>query len=413
MQEPSVQPGASGAGQEVSGRRVVLLMALGHLINDLYANALTPILPILIERFGLSMAQAGLLTTLRMLSGQVSQPFYGFLGDRLGRRWLLGLGPLLTVSLMGLAGWSPTYTALILCVVLAGVGSASFHPQGAAVAGQASGRRHGLGMGIFLSGGILGVALTPWLVVPLVSRWGLRATLLAAVPGLLIGALLWTQEGRLPHVRAVGHRAWKLDLGGNAGPLALLLAIAACRTVMESSMITFLPVLMRERGFSLMGAGAILSAFLLCIGLASVLGGYLGDRWDPRRVIGVTLVLGIPFLQGSLRAEGPLMVVLWIASGVLFLCSSSLNVALAQRLAPGHAGTASSLMSGVGLGLGGVGATLAGRLADAIGLVPAFQWLSWLPLVPAALTLFLPAMPRTFAKAAEAPLQKRGGVKEG
>ncbi|MGC8839233.1 MAG: MFS transporter [Anaerolineae bacterium] len=403
MQEPSVRSGAPGAEQPVSGRQVVLLMTLGHLINDLYANALTPILPVLIERFGLSMTQAGLLTTLRMLSGQVSQPFYGFLGDRLGRRWLLGLGPLLTVALMGLAGWAPTYGILILCVVLAGVGSASFHPQGAAVAGQASGRRHGLGMGVFLSGGIVGVAIAPWLVVPLVSRWGLRATLLAAVPGLLIGAFLWAREGRLPQVRAVRHSTWTLSVGGSAKPLTLLLAIAACRTVMESSMITFLPVLMRQRGFSLMGAGAILSAFLLCIGVASVLGGYLGDRLDPRRVIGVSLVLGIPFLQGSLRAEGALMVVLWIVSGVLFLCSASLNVALAQRLAPAHAGTASSLMSGVGLGLGGVGATLVGRLADAIGLVPAFQWLSWLPLVPAALTLLLPAMPRTFSQAAGAP----------
>lgn len=401
MREPSVRPGAPGGDQVASGRQVVLLMALGHLINDLYANALTPVLPVLIERFGLSMTQAGLLTTLRMLSGQVSQPLYGLLGDRLGRRWLLGLGPLLTVSLMGLAGWSPTYTALVLCVVLAGVGSASFHPQGAAVAGQASGRSHGLGMGIFLSGGILGVAIAPWLVVPLVSRWGLRATLLAALPGLLVGTFLWTREGRLPQVHAVGHRPWKMDLGGNAGPLALLLAIAACRTVMESSMITFLPVLMQQRGFSLMGAGAILSAFLLCIGAASVLGGYLGDRWDPRRVIGASLVLGIPFLQGALRAEGALMVALWIASGVLFLCSSSLNVALAQRLAPDHAGTASSLMSGLGLGLGGVGATLVGRLADAIGLVPAFQWLSWLPLAPAVLALFLPAMPRSLARVAD------------
>ncbi|MGQ9457007.1 MAG: MFS transporter [Anaerolineae bacterium] len=411
MAQPSVRPGASGTAQAVSGRRVVFLMTLGHLINDLYANALTPILPVVIEQFGLSMTQAGLLTTLRMLSGQVSQPLYGFLGDRLGRRWLLGLGPLLTVALMGLTGWAPTYAALLLCVVLAGVGSASFHPQGAAVAGQASGRRHGLGMGIFLSGGIVGVAITPWLVVPLVSRWGLRATLLAAVPGLLIGAFLWTWEGRLPHVRAVRRRTRKVDLGHSAKPLALLLAIAACRTVMESSMITFLPVLMRQRGFSLMGAGAILSAFLLCIGGASVLGGYLGDRWDPRRVIGVTLVLGIPFLQMALRTEGILMVVFWIVSGVLFLCSSSLNVTLAQRLAPDHAGTASSLMSGVGLGLGGVGATLAGRLADAIGLVAGFQWLSWLPLVPAALTLLLPAMPRAFPRAAEAPpASEEGGA---
>ncbi len=396
------QPDAEVLAQDTSPSRprVVLLMTLGHLLNDLYANFLTPILPLLIQHFGLSMTLAGLLTTLRMLSGQVSQPLYGFLGDRLGRRWLLGLGPLLTITIMGLTGWAPNYAILALLVVMAGVGSASFHPQGAAVAGEASGRRHGLWMGVFLSGGVLGVALAPWLIVPIVSRWGLRATLLAAVPGLIVGVFLWASERRL-HLGSVVHRpSWKVDFGGRGGALALLLAITALRTVMESSMITFLPVLMRDRGFSLMGAGAILSLFLLCTAVASVIGGHLGDLGDPRRVMGVALLMVTPFLQWAMRAQGASMVALWTLSGMFLMASMSLNTSMAQRLAPGDAGMASSVTMGLGLGLGGVGATLVGRLADAIGLVPAFMWLAWLPLLPAVLTLFLPRIPRSVPQAA-------------
>ncbi|MGQ9584917.1 MAG: MFS transporter [Anaerolineae bacterium] len=379
--------------------RVILLMTLGHILNDLYANSLTPILPILIEHFGLSMAQVGLLTTLRMFSGQAMQPLYGFLGDRVGRRWLLGLGPFLTVALMGLTGWAPNYGVLVLFVVLAGFGTASFHPQGAVVAGQAGGRRHGLGMGVFLSGGVIGVALAPWLIVPIVSRWGLKATLLAAVPGLLVGIFLWCSERGLDLGPVARRQVWRLNLGGHGGALTLLLFISMFRTVMESSMITFLPVLMRQREFSLMGAGAILSAFLLGTAVASVVGGYLGDRADPRRVMGGALLLGVPLMQVALRLEGAWMVALWVLAGMCFMSSMTLNTAVAQRLAPGDVGTASSVMMGLGMGLGGAGATLVGHLADAIGLIPAFTWVAWLPLLPAALTLFLPPIPRYLAQA--------------
>ncbi|NLE77757.1 MAG: MFS transporter, partial [Chloroflexi bacterium] len=239
--------------------RVVLLMSLGHLTNDLYANSLTPIIPLLIQEFGLSMTMVGLLTTLRMLSGQVAQPLYGFLGDRLGRRWLLGLGPLLTVAVMGLSGWSPSYGVLALLVVVAGVGTAAFHPQGAALAGAASGRRHNLGMGLFLSGGSLGAALAPWLIVPIVSKLGLRATLLAAVPGLLVALYLLWSQGRLQWPRTLQRRTWKPNFNGNGRALGLLVAVASCRTVVESSVLAFLPVLLKDQGLTLMGSAAVLS----------------------------------------------------------------------------------------------------------------------------------------------------------
>jgi len=381
--------------------RVVLLMALGHLTSDLCASFLTPILPLIIQRFGLSLALAGFLTTSRKLAGSMAQPIYGFLGDRFGRRWLMGLGPLFAVAAIGLTGWAPNYAILVLLVILAGIGSGAFHPQGAVVAAEASGDKHGLGMGVFSSGGTLGVALAPWLVVPLVSRWGLRATLVAAVPGMLLGLFLLISERHLDLGAVSRRQTWRPDLGGHEGTLGLLLAIAVGRTVVEGSIITFLPILMTERGFTLMGAGAVLSLYLLCTALAAMAGGYLGDLIDPRRVIGVTLILAIPFLQWALRADGSLMIALLIVGGVFLMASASLNTVLAQRLAPRSPGMASSVGMGLAFGIGGIGVTLVGRLADAIGLVPAFLWLCWVPLIPAALSLLLPQIARPVPELAE------------
>jgi FSR family fosmidomycin resistance protein-like MFS transporter len=394
------RPGSASRLQNDSSTfrlRVVLLMTSAHLANDLYAGCITPILPVLIQQFGLSLALAGFLVTAREFSGSLVQPFYGFLGDRLGRRWLLGLGPLITVATVGLIGLTPNYAILVLIMLLIGVGSAAFHPQGAALAGEASGDRRGLGMGVFAAGGTLGVALAPLAIVPLVSRWGLRATVLAAIPGLLVGLFLLVSEHRLRLGTVVKHRSLRLDFGGHGRAMALLVVIAVSRTTVVVSLISFLPVLMQERGFTLVGAGAVLSLFLVSSVLASVVGGYLGDLTEPKRVIGLTAIMAIPFLQGALRVNGSLMVAALCLGGVLLEASRSLNTAMAQSLAPENAGIASSFTMGLAFGVGGMGVTLIGRLADAIGLAPALLWLSWLPVLPAALALFLPRWPAMYA----------------
>jgi FSR family fosmidomycin resistance protein-like MFS transporter len=122
-------------------------------------------------------------------------------------------------------------------------------------------------------------------------------------------------------------------------------------------------------------------------------GGYMGDLTDPKRVIALTTILAIPFLQGALRANGSLMVAALCLGGVLLEASRSLNTAMAQSLAPENAGMASSFTMGLAFGVGGMGVTLIGRLADVIGLTPALMWLSFLPALPAALALFLPHLP--------------------
>jgi FSR family fosmidomycin resistance protein-like MFS transporter len=382
--------------------RVVLLMALGHFTNDLYAGFIAPILPVLIGRFGLSMALAGFLVTSRQLSGSLAQPLYGFLGDRLGRRWMLGLGPLFTISVVGLVGIAPNYLALIPLMILIGVGSGAFHPQGAVLAGKASASRSGLGMGIFISGGNLGVALAPWIIVPIVLGWGLRATLLAALPGFLVGVFLLLSERHIFPSSVAGLRSGRLHFAGHGFALVLLTVIASSRTVVITGMASFLPVLMQERGFTLMGAGGVLSMFLLSGALASMAGGYLGDRTNPRLVIGATILMAVPFLQVALRVQGMVMMLTLSVGAILLEASASLNTVMAQRLAPASAGTASSLTMGVAYGIGGVGATLVGHLADTIGLNRALIWLCWIPLLAAALVLFLPSV-QSMANGQEGP----------
>src|SRR3989442_5453225 len=121
----------------------------------------------------------------------MTQPLFGIMADRLKRRIFVILGPTLTVLAMGLMGLAPTYALLMALLLIAGTGTASFHPQGASTAGEASGHRKGTGLSLFVGGGELGYSMGPLVIALIVAARGLEATWLVALPGLAVCLLLW------------------------------------------------------------------------------------------------------------------------------------------------------------------------------------------------------------------------------
>src|SRR2546428_858785 len=162
-----------------------------HFLNDFYVAFLAPLLPLVVAKFHLSLALAGLLATVLTTSAAMQQPWFGIMADRLKRRIFVILGPTLTVLAMGLMGLAPTYALLMALLLIAGTGTASFHPQGASTAGEASGHRKGTGLSLFVGGGELGYSMGPLVIALIVAARGLEATWLVALPGLAVCLLLW------------------------------------------------------------------------------------------------------------------------------------------------------------------------------------------------------------------------------
>src|SRR3989454_2297001 len=174
-------------------RRLLLTATAAHFLNDFHVAFLAPLLPLVVVKFNLSLALAGLLATVLTPSAALSHPVFGIVADRLSRRIFVMLGPALTVLAMGLMGLAPTYASLLALLLIAGTGTASFHPQGASTAGEASGDRRGTELSLFVAGGGLGYSLGALLVVLGVAARGVGATRLGALPrlgggGLLLGA---------------------------------------------------------------------------------------------------------------------------------------------------------------------------------------------------------------------------------
>jgi len=65
----------------------------------------------------------------------------------------------------------------------------------------------------------------------------------------------------------------------------------------------------------------------------------------------------------------------------------------AQELLPGRTGTVAGLFFGFAFGLGGIGAAVLGKLADAFGIDAVYQMCAFLPLI-GLLAAFLPNVER-------------------
>jgi FSR family fosmidomycin resistance protein-like MFS transporter len=366
----------------------ILLMASAHMMVDGYSNIFAPMLPLLIPRLDLNLATAGALTMLFQLAASVAQVGFGHLADRWRPRLLVMAGPVVAVAVLSLVGLATSTTMLAVILVAGGLGGAAFHPPAAALAHRLGGDRRGLAMSVYITGGTLGFSLGPLLFAPFAEHFGLAWTPLLAIPGLVVIAVFLSRVPPYPlHASA---RGGLRALVPYAKPLGLLYTIVVLRTLTSLAIATFVPVMLTRRGMSLGQAGAAVALYLFASGIGGFLGGPAADRFGPRKVIALSLVLSTPFLFVAPLLSGlPFVVVL--AVGGLFLQSTlPVNVTFGQSLAPISAATVSSLMMGFAWGTGGLSVPLVGMFADRVGIEHTLMALSVVPLLAAACALPLP-----------------------
>jgi FSR family fosmidomycin resistance protein-like MFS transporter len=271
---------------------------------------------------------------------------------------------------MGLTGFVTTYGQMVGLVVVAGLGVAAFHPQAVAQAARASGRRHEWGIAIFFTGGSTGTAIMSLVIVPLASRFGPHATLITLVPA-VVAALLFGRalsSWMRPVERPAGSATAAASVRVVAVPLSMLLVVSILRSAVVTAYLTFLPTLVVIRTGSLALGAAALAAFLFAGSVGALWGGAAAHRFGSAPVVVVSLVTGFAGLLPVPWLPSAVLVPWMFAAGVLMFASEAQVTALAQRLLPGFVGVASSLMMGVGLGLGNVGAIVTGAIADRNGI---------------------------------------------
>jgi FSR family fosmidomycin resistance protein-like MFS transporter len=370
--------------------KMVTFMAISHIVNDSYMNFFQPLLPLIIPALGLSATAVGAMTALFSITSSLSQLIIGHFTDRMGTRSFIFWGPLLAAISMSSIGLVNDYALLTVVISLAGIGIAAFHPPASALVGSISAEKSGRAMSLFSLGGNIGFALMPLLVVPLAWKFGLSVTPVLATPGLVAAVLLYKHAPAIGPSHQLAAPSFIKVVRDRLAPFLCLLGTVAFRSLSFFSLVTFLPILLHQRGFSPVISGTILSVLAFSGALGGLIGGFISDSWGRKPVIISSLALAVPFLNLSLKSGDGMMVVWLGLSGASLLASFSVAVVAAQEIFPDNKATASSLALGFGLGLGGLGVGLIGLLVDAIGLERAISMISFMPLIAAAFALGLP-----------------------
>src|SRR5947209_14644396 len=166
------------------------VLSIGHLAVDFAGGALPALLPFLKDKFGLTYTLVAVITLASALSGSVIQPLFGLWSDRRGAFWLMPIGVALAGIGMGIAAASPSYWLVVLFVIVSGLGTAAYHPEGSKFAAYASGRRRASGMSLFAVGGNLGYGLGAFATTPVVLWVGLKGGVFVAAPCIATALLL-------------------------------------------------------------------------------------------------------------------------------------------------------------------------------------------------------------------------------
>jgi MFS transporter, FSR family, fosmidomycin resistance protein len=375
--------------------KVIFALTLVHFTGDFYSAFSIPLMPVFVSKLSLNMTQVGLMMGMIRLLAFVVQPTVGYLADRFQTRFFVlgGLG--LSVFFIPLTGIATTYWLLVMCFALGSFGSSMFHPSVTGMVPLYGGRNVGFSMSVFNTGGTLAFGIGPVFITWYVARFGLSAMPFTMMIGLVALGYLFHA---VPVPISEGfryHGFWgslKEMFGDVWKPLVLIWLVMVLRAAVGQSFMTFMPIHLSGKGFSLVSLGLVTSIFIVSGTVSGLLSGYFSDRFEIKKIFLVAHVFMVPALLIFLHAEGHWVYVCSAMAGFFVLATIPVSIVMAQQLAPKGRSMVASLMMGFAYGLGGAMTPITGKLADLFAIQSVLQFLCYVPLITVGLIFFFPTL---------------------
>ncbi len=306
--------------------------------------------PIRLE-FHLTDGQAGRMYTAFMIGYFLTSPFFGYLGDRMGRKWLIAAGIFVWSLGTVLTGLAAGFVSLLIFRIMVGLGEASYATISPSLISDSYGpAKRNNALTVFYVAIPVGAALGYVVGSRISAAWGWRyAFIVAGLPGLLLATTLL--PFREPERgQAEGPGAKPVNKPGLADVFKLLRLPDFNLVVWGYVAYTF-----AMGGFGFWGpsylvrvfempqeqAGNFFGGITLVAGLLSTFGGgFAATQWRKRNPAAYSLVLGIStlaaapcaayaFLGGSKHA---LMLGLGAAIFLLFLGTGPVNTLILETV---------------------------------------------------------------------------------
>lgn len=380
---------------------VLFVVSFCHFLNDTIQSMLPSIYPMLKSDFALSFAQIGAITLVLQLTSSVMQPLVGLYADKHHHAWQLSVGMIFTLTGIFLLSSATSFPLILMAVALFGCGSSVFHPQASQVAQLASGGRKGLAQSIFQVGGNAGYAAGPLLAAVIVLPHGMPGIRYFAVVAILAAVILgYVGRWHVRELKSYAHRArsrWATVKAYSRGRIRffvfILFMLMFSKNFYTASMTNYFTFFLIDKfGVSIRLSQLCLFAFLAAQAVGTIVGGWLGDRYGRKYVIWFSIFGAAPFTL-LLPYVGTLWgtILLSVAIGLIIASAFSAILVYATDLMPAHTGVVAGIFYGLSFGLGGLGSSFFGWLADQTGILFVFKVSTLLPLL-GIIAVYLPKM---------------------
>ncbi len=306
---------------------VLLLFSVAAPLNQ---SKVPPILPILMESWGLPVGRAGLLMSLYAITGLLLALPAGFIFHRVGYRWagVLSGGSIALGAALG--ALSPSINVLLFSRAIEGIGTGFVAVMAPAVIAPWFPHRRGIALGIWATWVPVGL-MTMLLAAPALAGWGGWRSVwwFGCIYAVLTTLLFLLVVRPAPAQEPAAGDPQPADVGRTLhNPTIWWLGVAfACYCTAVFAVGTFLPTyLYTVRGVALAQAAGLTSITSLMSIFSGPAGGLISDRLGSRkRVYLFGLVAAAVILPLTGAASLSLLIVLVAAQG-LFLSVTPPNV---------------------------------------------------------------------------------------
>ncbi len=366
-------------------------IALAHFFHDIFTSFISPVLPLLIQRMGLSLTQAGSLTVFMQLPS-LFNPFLGAFCDRkrLNRLFLV-FSPALTATLMCLAGLAPNYIILAMVLLAAGVSIAAIHVSAPVMVARLSGSAVGRGTGMFMLGGELARTAGPLVAVWAASTLGLEGLWKLIPVGLAASGVLWW---RLKEPPASGKTRQAASFGQMLIQMRRIITgvfgILVARAFMAAAITTYLPTYLFSEGHGLWLSGVALSIVELAGAAGVFLSGTISDFVGRRKVLFFTILLAPLMMLGLIFVEGVLLVPILLGLGFFTIGTGPVLMAVMLENSGANQAAANGTFMAISFAVRALIILLVGMLSDHLGMRTAFLICAGMAFLGLAFIRFIP-----------------------
>ncbi len=310
--------------------KVLGLISAGHFVSHFYYLVLPPLFPLLRDVYGVGYTELGFVVMVSSLANTLTAAPVGVLVDRYGARKILIAGLAVEGIAFTLIPVFPSYTALLILMVVVGVSNSVFHPANYSILDAMIKDAHmGRAFSVHSFGGYLGAAVAPVTIVfvTTISDWQ-TAVLLSGLVGLVMAAVMYVSRSALPGVRQVESRTDPVEDASRTGAMRLL---SSAPIVL--GLLFFAVLSMAEYGISDFGVSSLhliyavplttatiaLSAFLFASPVGVLLGGWLADSSHRHDLIAAVCMVTFAICIGATAVfdlSWKTVIVLFAAAGL-------------------------------------------------------------------------------------------------